>query len=70
MTHPQWLNVLAGILRNNIVGALFISGNSTGGVYLDMLENAIKPLIREIIENNKNHNVNSLHFQQEYHPTL
>src|SRR6202042_2575462 len=35
---PQKLNVWAGILGNHIIGPLFIEGNLTGPLYLDMLE--------------------------------
>src|SRR6202042_2167310 len=49
--YPQKINVWAGILGNKVIGPLFINGNLNGGIYLDMLENTINPLITETIEN-------------------
>lgn len=49
---PQKLNVWAGILGNHIIGPLFIQGNLTGLLYLDMIENTVEHLILECIEEN------------------
>lgn len=40
------------MLGNYIIRPLFIEQNLTGEMCLDMLENAIEPLVTEIIEKN------------------
>lgn len=50
---PQKLNVWAGILGNAIVGPIFIDGTLNGGMYLELLDNVIDPLITEQLENQR-----------------
>lgn len=64
----QKLNVWIGILGDHIVGPLFIDGNLTGELYLNMLENLIHPLIVEIAENNPNEFDMDITFQQDGAP--
>lgn len=66
--YPQKINVWSGILGNHIIGPLFIPGNLTGEVYLNMLEDTIDPLITQIIEDDQNHTADRLHFQQDGAP--
>lgn len=47
--YPQKVNVWAGILGDHIIGPLFIEGNLTGQLYLQMLQNEITPLIDEVV---------------------
>ncbi|CAH1110991.1 unnamed protein product [Psylliodes chrysocephalus] len=49
--YPEKLNVWVGILGDHLIGPLFIPGNLNGEIYLEMLENAIDPLITEKLEN-------------------
>lgn len=66
---PLKVNVWAGILGNHIVGPLFLNSNLTGEVYLEMLENAIEPLILQILEDNQNEFGNlEITFQQDGAP--
>lgn len=66
---PQKLNVWAGILGNHIIGPLFIQGNLTGPLYLDMLENTVEHLILECIEENPDEFGNMpIAFQQDGAP--
>lgn len=48
--NPQKVNVWAGILGNTIIGPLFIEGNLTGDLYLNMLEETIDNLITHELE--------------------
>lgn len=48
---PQKINVWAGILGNHIIGPLFIDGNLTGILYLEMLQ-TVEHLILECLEAN------------------
>lgn len=66
--HPEKLNVWVGILGDNLIGPLFIPGNLNGEIYLDMLENAIDPLITEKLENDPLLLEQQLHFQQDGAP--
>lgn len=66
--YPQKINVWCGILGSHIIGPLFIPGNLTGEVYLNMLNDAIDPFITQIIEDDQNHNADRLHFQQDGAP--
>lgn len=72
--YPEKLNVWAGILGDQVIGPLFIQGNLNGAVYLDMLENAINPLITEAVENQRDADGNlqldeeQLYFQQDGAP--
>ncbi|KAG5889937.1 hypothetical protein JTB14_028946 [Gonioctena quinquepunctata] len=66
---PQKVNVWAGILGNHIVGPLFLNTNSTGEVYLELLQNAIESLILEILEDNPDEFGNlEITFQQDGAP--
>lgn len=55
------LNIWYGIVGDHIVRPLFIHGNLTGEIYLNMLE----PFTTEKIEDHQNNNVDKLLFQQE-----
>lgn len=66
--HPQKLNVWCGIFGNTIIGPIFIPGNLTGEMYENMLEEIILPQLIEIAENYPNHNVDTIHFQQDGAP--
>lgn len=66
--HPQKLNVWAGILGNHFVGPFFIEGNLNGNTYLQLLENAIDPMITDTLENDNNLIENQLTFQQDGAP--
>lgn len=72
--YPQKVNVWAGILGNAIIGPLFIEGNLTGNLYLNMLEEAIDPLITHELETQVDAEGNSilqedlLTFQQDGAP--
>ncbi|KAJ4431161.1 hypothetical protein ANN_19756 [Periplaneta americana] len=48
---PQKINLWAGIYEDDIVGPIFIEGNLTGELYLNILENVIDPLITLLLEN-------------------
>lgn len=66
---PEKVNVWAGILGNHIVGPIFLNTNLTGEVYLEMLQNAIEPLILEILEDNPDEFGNlEITFQQDGAP--
>ncbi|KAG5889187.1 hypothetical protein JTB14_019204 [Gonioctena quinquepunctata] len=63
------VNVWAGILGNHIGGPLFSNTNLTGEVYLELLQNAIEPLILEILEDNPDEFGNlEITFQQDGAP--
>lgn len=49
--YPKKINVWAGILGNSIIGPLFLQTNLNGDLYLEMLQDAIDPLITEVVEN-------------------
>ena len=66
---PQKVNVWAGILGNHIVGPLFLNTNLSGEVYLELLQNAMEPLILEILEDNPDEFGNvEITFQQDAAP--
>lgn len=54
-------------IGNTVVGPLFIAGNLTGEVYLNMLEEAFNTL-NEITENDQNLIIYILQFQQDWTP--
>ncbi|XP_050511562.1 uncharacterized protein LOC126887788 isoform X2 [Diabrotica virgifera virgifera] len=68
--YPEKVNVWAGILGDAIIGPLFIPGNLSGDIYLDMLKNTIEPLIVHELENQRDDQGNLaldedlLHFQE------
>lgn len=72
--YPQKINVWAGILGNKVIGPLFLDGNLTGEIYLDMLQTTINPLIIEAIENQIDEDGNpvlneaEVYFQQDGAP--
>lgn len=66
--HPQKLNVWMGILGDHLIGPVFIPGNLTGDVYLDLLENVIDLLITEALEADENLLEEELRFQQDGAP--
>jgi Helix-turn-helix domain (DUF4817) len=66
--HPQKLNVWAGIFGDRIVGPLFLEGNLTGEMYLELLEDIIKPMLDDIIENDANYLEDQFLFQQDGAP--
>lgn len=72
--YPEKLNVWAGILGDALIGPLFIPGNLSGDIYLDMLENTIQPLIVHELENQRDDQGNLaleedlLHYQQDGAP--
>lgn len=71
---PQKLNVWAGILGNEIIGPIFIEGNLTAELYLNLLQNEIDPLITQSLQNQVDEEGNRwlderhLHFQQDGAP--
>ncbi|KAG5893942.1 hypothetical protein JTB14_009689 [Gonioctena quinquepunctata] len=64
-----YLRELLRILGNHIVGPLFLNTYLTGEVYLELLQNAIEPLILEILEDNPDEFGNlEIIFQQDGAP--
>ncbi|KAG5894406.1 hypothetical protein JTB14_033151 [Gonioctena quinquepunctata] len=64
-----YLKELLRILGNHIVGPLFLNTNLTGEVYLELLQNAIEPLILGILEDNPDELSNlEITFQQDGAP--
>lgn len=51
------LNLWAGSFGDGLVSPLIIPGNVTGGIYLDLLENAIDLASTNIIDNNPIYNL-------------
>lgn len=72
--YPQKINVWAGILGNTVIGPLFINGNLTAEVYLNMLDETVDGLITEAVENQRDQygqpliSEDILHFQQDGAP--
>jgi len=69
---PQKLNVWARILGNEIIGPIFIDGNLTAELYLNLLQNKIDPLITQSLQNQVDEeswlDERHLHFQQDGAP--
>lgn len=63
--YPQRVNVWAGILGNHIIGPIFIDGNLTGQLYLNMLQNEITYLIDRVVEANPLYFDMPIIFQQD-----
>ncbi|GJQ74344.1 hypothetical protein Trydic_g21226 [Trypoxylus dichotomus] len=48
---PEKIGVWIGILRDQVIGALFFNGNLNCEAYLDTLENAVNSLIIDVLKN-------------------
>lgn len=77
------LNVWICILGNNIIGSFFLQGNSTRQMYLNLLQENILPIIREVIAEDNNschkmifsikmelHHINKIGMETFHCPTL
>lgn len=61
-------NVWEGILTNQILGPRFFEENLTGPLYLDELQNRIKPMIDKIVKENLNTFLINITFWQDGEP--
>lgn len=65
---PQKLNVWAGIFGDRLIGPIFLDGNLTGEMYLNLIENIVHPLLVDIVENDDRYSADELTFQQDGAP--
>lgn len=63
--YPQKINALVDILDNHIVGPTCLGENLTRPLYLDVIQNRIRPIIDKIVQAHPNQFSTNDIFQQD-----